>query len=292
MLQKMITDAKPYPVSGLFRPLDLRNEVMLLYDKGADRGAPTGWNTLDPYYSVRPGELTIITGIPGAGKSNWVDQLCINLAASQGWAFAMFSPENWPIQQHIKVLLEKITGKPFSQNGQAEERMSREEVDQNLELLNDYFYFIVPEEDILSVETILEKARVTVFRHGVRGIVIDPWNEVEHLLGNLTEAQYLSHELTKIRRFARMNSVHIWIVAHPRNLVKDKITGDYRPPTMYEISGGAHWRNKADNGICIHRPDYNRDESEIMIQKIRFREVGQIGKVTLRYSRDSGEYFE
>jgi len=95
--------------------------------------------------------------------------------------------------------------------------MTVEEVDRDLKTMNDYFYFIYPEDDILSVDTILEKARVTIFRYGVHGIVIDPWNELEHLYGNLTEAQYLSRELTKIRRFARINQVHIWVVAHPRN---------------------------------------------------------------------------
>ena len=107
----------------------------------------------------------------------------------------------------------------------------------------------------------------------------------------ITEAQYLSRELTKIRRFARVNQVHIWVVAHPRNLAKDT-GGNYKAPTMYEISGGAHWRNKADNGICIHRSDYTRDETEVFIQKIRFKEVGRIGKVELIYVKDSGEYLD
>jgi twinkle protein len=275
----------------LFSTLDLKDEVLLLYDKGVDKGVATGWNMLDPYYSVKLGELTIITGIPGSGKTNFVDALCVNLAAVQGWSFAMFSPENWPIECHIQALLEKGVGKPFARDGKYEPRMTKHEAEQKLELINEYFYFIMPEEDILSVDAILEKARVAIFRYGVKGIVIDPWNEVEHLFGDLTEAQYLSRELTRIRRFARMNSVHIWIVAHPRNLIKDK-NGDYRPPTMYEISGGAHWRNKSDNGICIHRPDYSIDETEVIIQKIRFKEIGKIGKVTLRYSRDTGEYLD
>jgi len=74
-------------------------------------------------------------------------------------------------------------------------------------------------------------------------------------------------------------------------LVKDK-NGEYKPPTMYEISGGAHWRNKADNGLCLHRADYSRDETDIYIQKIRFREVGKLGEMKLKYSRDTGTYEE
>jgi twinkle protein len=65
--------------------------------------------------------------------------------------------------------------------------------------------------------------------------------------------------------------------------MKDKVTGGYKAPTMYEISGGAHWRNKADIGLCVHRPDLNRDVSEIMVQKMRFSEEGRIGKVELKF---------
>jgi twinkle protein len=125
--------------------------------------------------------------------------------------------------------------------------------------------------------------------HGIKGVVIDPWNEIDHAYSGLTEAQYLSKSLSKIRQFARRNGVHIWVVAHPRNLQKDD-HGGYRPPTMYEISGGAHWRNKADCGICIHREDYTRDETSVYVQKVRFREVGQPGEAVLNFCRDTGTY--
>jgi twinkle protein len=213
----------------------------------------------------------------------------VNLVERLGWSFAVFSPENWPAERHLQTLIEKFERKPFAKDGYNERRMDRQSVIEVLGAINNHFQFIVPEEGLLTVEAILEKARVAVFRHGVKGLVIDPWNELDHVYANLTEAQYLSDKLTKIRRFARMNGIHIWVVAHPKNLVKDK-AGVYQPPTMYEISGGAHWRNKADNGICVHRPDYTNDTTEIYIQKIRFREVGKTGSVKLKYIRDSGTY--
>jgi twinkle protein len=290
-VKQIISAAKAYPIAGIFTAADLRDEVIARYHHGAGRGLSTGLATLDPFYTVKPGELTVVTGIPGSGKSEFVDALAVRMAGLHDWKFAFFSPENLPVSRHISKLIEKINGKPFAQNGFDERRMTIEEVDQCIDIMNDYLFFIYPEDEILSVDTVLEKARITIFRYGVHGIVIDPWNELEHFHGNLTEAQYLSRELTKIRRFARVNQVHIWVVAHPRNLVKD-LNGDYRPPTMYEIAGGAHWRNKADNGLCIHRPDYSVDETEVYIQKIRFKEVGKIGHISLIYARDSGEYIE
>ena len=290
-VKQLISMVKPYPVAGIFTAADLRDEVIARYHNGAGRGFSTGLASLDPFYTVKPGELTVVTGIPGSGKSEFVDALAVRIASLHDWKFAFFSPENLPVSRHISKLIEKIVGKSFAQHGFEERRMTIEEVNQSIDIMNDYLFFIYPEDEILSVDTVLEKARVTIFRYGVHGIVIDPWNELEHIQGNLTEAQYLSKALTRIRQFARVNQVHIWIVAHPRNLVKD-VSGDYRPPTMYEIAGGAHWRNKADNGLCIHRPDYFVDETEVYIQKIRFKEVGKIGQVSLIYSRDSGEYLD
>ena len=290
-VKRLISSAKPYPVAGIFRAQDLRNEVVLRYREGAGRGLSTGLATLDPFYTVKAGEFSVVTGMPGSGKSEFVDALAVRMAAAHDWKFAFFSPENLPISRHISKLLEKIEGKPFARNGFEERRMTIGEVDQSLGIMNDYFFFIYPQNEFLSVDTILELARVVIFRHGVHGLILDPWNELDHNYENLTEAQYLSRELSKIRRFARINQVHIWLIAHPRNLVKDK-SGDYKPPTMYEISGGAHWRNKADNGLCVHRPDYSTDETEVYIQKIRFKEVGKIGEIKLIYVRDTGEYLD
>ena len=34
-----------------------------------DFGVSSGWETLDAYYKVVPGELTIVTGVPNSGKA-------------------------------------------------------------------------------------------------------------------------------------------------------------------------------------------------------------------------------
>ena len=296
-VRAVIKSARPYPVSGIIEPLDLKGRMGELYDRGIVRGASTGWKVVDELYTVKPCEMTIVTGIPGSGKSNWLDNLMINLSLLHGWPHAVFSPENWPVERHLQTLLEKLCDKPFANpvkewgpNGtKTIERMPKQMAMAGLNELNDYFHFIVPDEELMTVDTILEKARIAIFRYGVKGIVIDPWNEVEHQFQGLREDQYISLQLTKIRQFARKNGVHIWVVAHPRNLRKDD-NGAYKPPTMYEISGGAHWRNKADNGICVHRPDYRTDEVKIIVQKIRFREVGTIGETALKYIRATGRY--
>ncbi len=292
-LQELVAGAKPYPVSGIFTSTDIADLVLHLYECGEQRGKSTGWPWLNDFYTVKLGQLTIVTGIPGHGKSSWLDALIVNLSREHGWPFALFSPENWPLQRHAQSIIEKFSGKTFDWNSGRDgaERIKREELEDCLEFMTDKFFFLMPEEKLMTVDAILEKARVTIFRYGVRGIVIDPWNELDHDFGNgITETQYISQALGKIRRFARCNDVHVWLVAHPKVLVKDKLTGSYKPPTMYDISGSANWRNKADVGLCIYRPDLNRDETVIYVQKVRFREVGKLGGVKFAYNRATGIY--
>lgn len=289
-LRCIVLDAKPYPVEGLFNCLDFIREVECLYEKGERRGLTTGIKNIDGLYTVRPSELTVITGIPQHGKSNVMDCIAVNMAKLHGWKFLFFSPENWPVERHIQSLVEKYLEKPFDRNGRDSARMTKTEMQVGVKWINNHFHFLYPNAGTFSVETILKKARAAVFRYGINGLILDPWNELEHEMGNMTEAQYLSRELSKLRQFSRRNGIHIWVIAHPRNLQKDK-SGKYQPPTLYEISGGAHWRNKADNGICVFREKFDSDESKIIIQKIRFRETGQVGEAIINYNYDDGNYF-
>ncbi len=42
---------------------------------------------------IVPGELSIVTGIPNSGKSEFIDALMCNLAEIHGWSFALCSME-------------------------------------------------------------------------------------------------------------------------------------------------------------------------------------------------------
>ena len=292
-LGNVIQNAEPFPVSGLFPISDLKSDLELLYDQGVMRGKSTGFLNLDKYYTVAPGRLTIVTGIPGSGKSEWLDALQVNMIAKYDWRFAVCSPENWPPEVHAQKYIEKVVSKPFVKSGWSSYRMGRDEIPSALEQISKNLYFIMPQADdeFLTIEYILSRALASIRRHGVNGLIIDPWNEIEHMQEKgEREDLYISKQLSRLRRFARRNGIHIWLVAHPQKLTKDKDTGEYKPPTMYEISGGAQWRNKADMGLCVHRPDMNNDITEIYVQKVRFKYEGCIGKAQFKYARDTGEY--
>jgi len=296
-LKKVIEDAELYPIRGLFNFKDFFPEIDSYYlGIGVNGGAiPTGWKCMDDLYKVLPGELTIVTGVPNSGKSEWIDALMCNINNQSEWKFALCSMEN-KVRDHARKLLEKHIKKPFfdARYGGSVERMSPDEFEEGKQWLNETFHLIRCENDSLpSINWVLDLAKAAVLRHGVRGLVIDPYNELDHQRPpNQTETEYVSQILTKIKRFAQHHSCHVWFVAHPRQLHN----WNGGPPSMYDISGSAHFINKCDNGIVIHR---NRDPEagpidvvQVCVKKVRNKVVGQIGDAFLTYDRVTGVYKE
>lgn len=289
-LRECLDTAQPYPLEGVFEVEDLSDRIEQLYTQGWERGVETGWEEVDQFYTVRPGEFTVVTGIPNSGKSNWLDALTTNLAAIHGWRFAIFSPENQPLEDHMARMIEKYAQVPF--NHGPTERMDRDTLRMSKAWVQEHFFWILPSDDAdWTIDTVLERAKALVFRKGIRGLVIDPWNEIEHYrINGMTETEYVAHSLKRMRQFARRNGIHLWVVVHPQKLYREK-DGNYPVPTLYDCSGSAHWRNKADNGMCVWR-DFKNDSQpvEIHVQKIRFRQTGKIGLARLNYLKPIASY--
>jgi twinkle protein len=290
VLRECIEAAKPYPIAGLHSILDYTEETLSLYRDGRKRGLSTGWASLDEYMTIRPGELSVVTGVPGSGKSEFIDALAVNLAHAYGWCFALCSFEN-PPGEHIAKLAEKYLGAPFWDG--PSRRMSETDLRRAIEWIANRFFLIRFNDDAPTIEAILEKARAAVMRQGIRGLVIDPYNEIEHRRpSNITETEYVSQLLGKVKRFAQHHAVHVWFVAHPAKLQHEN--GGKRPvPALYDISGSANWVNKADLGIVVHRdPDKDPTRTDVLIRKVRFKSVGKIGGISLRWDRATGRYAE
>jgi twinkle protein len=288
-LRECIEEAKPFPLLGILEVQDVVDDLLKLYDGKLAGGLSTGWLTVDQHYTVRPGELTVVTGIPSHGKSQFLDALAVHLATEHDWRIGLCSPENLPIERHVAKLLEQYTGFPFHDGPSL--RLPRFELAPALQWLHDHFVFMVPEDSAWSIDDLLKRAKALVQRYGIRGLILDPWNEFDHSRpSSMTETEYISRSLGNIRRFGRYHGVHVWMVAHPQKLYRQD-DGTYPVPTPYDISGSAHWRNKADNCLTVWRDEANTSgEVVLYVQKVRFREVGKVGAIPLRWNKVNGRY--
>lgn len=264
-----------------------------LWRAGLPPGDRTGWPSVDAHYTVSPGQLTVITGWPGAGKSEWLDAVLVALSR-QGWHTAIFSAENQPVEVHIAKLVEKLAGMPFGAGPNP--RVAEDSLAEYCDELR-AFRFISPRVDALSLHAIVETASEWLLKQdSKRGLVIDPWNELDHWRPpGLSETEYVSQSLSMLRNWGRANSIHVWVVAHPAKQRRDD-GGKLPIPSPDMISGSQHWWNKADACITVYRdpsPEAaNAKAVQIHVQKIRFKHIGKPGMVELIYNRVNGRYDE
>lgn len=272
---------------------EIRSEVFRLYEAGGlPRGSSTGWPSLDALYTVGLAQWTLVTGNPHAGKSEFVDALMVNLAKREPWRFYIYSPENWPLALHHAKIIEKYIGKPF--NPGPNPRVTEEDVDEAEEWIRDKFFFVKPEQANL-VSILIDNAteHVAVKSGDKLGIIVDPWNHLDHARPHhLSETEYVSMSLSAAIKAVRIANMHLWLVAHPAKMQRDR-DGKYPVPTPRDVSGSAHWWAKADNCITVHRDQVEGTQDvEIHVQKVRFKHIGHVGQTTLRYDRLTGRYHE
>src|SRR5690606_34302331 len=131
------------------------------------------------------------------------------------WKWALYTPEHKPLKIFIAKVCELLLGKRMRKG------VGFTDHEKNIakKFISEHFIFIEPEGDENKLDFILSAAESLVMRKGVRGIVIDPWNKIEHEMGKGdNETNYISKSLDKIIRFNQTHNVFGIIVAHPTKI--------------------------------------------------------------------------
>lgn len=268
-----------FPMEGVYTISDVSNEIDDMYINGLDKGV----STEIPNFNLNfvKGYLTVITGIPSHGKSDFLDYICLQLRIKHDWRGCFYSPENRPTQLHFSKMVRKISGKHWD----GENRISIEEVNEIKAYLDKYVWFLKPEKDF-TLTSILKQISAIKKRYGLEYFVIDAWNKIEHADD---KTSYIGKCLDEIVTFCEINNVHCFLVAHPTKIKKNLQTGKYEVPTLYDIAGSANFYNKADNGICVYR-DFEEQKTFVHIQKIKFDHWGTEGMAEFTYDVRSKRY--
>jgi len=273
-----------FPMVGVFSITDFLPDIENLYNYGLPAGADTGMWGFDQHLKFHKGYLTTITGVPGHGKSDFLDHIIVKLLQRHGWKGAFYSPENRPTELHISKLLKKISQRPFM----GQDRMTQDEIYEALYLLENSIYFVKPEKDF-TLESILSKVAELKNRRNIDWFVIDAWNKLEHQYSE-SETKYIGQSLDKLVNFCERYNVHCFLVAHPRKIAK-RDGKNYDIPTLYDIAGSANFFNKTDNGITVYR-NFDNNTVEVHIQKVKFSHWGKVGQQNFTYDTATGLYVE
>lgn len=244
-----------------------------------------GYPLFGAHYRMRLGDFVVATGVPSSGKTTWVQDMVCRVIERYGLKVCWASFEQDPQTDHKRNFRRWYNRMPVSKQTVDEKLAADDWIDR-------HNVFIVPDdEEDTTLEWLLEKMEVAVLRHEVQVIVIDPWNEMDHLRERgETTTEYTGRAIKTLKKFARRLGVHLIVVAHPTKLSRDK-DGKYPIPTLYDISDSAHWFNKCDLGLVIHR--ISPDDTLVKVPKSRFHDIiGVPGSVLMQFSRDDGRFIE
>lgn len=290
--------AKDVKVDGIFTIEDVTASMLHGYRNGQNRGETTGVSEVDKAWTWRTKEVNLWTGYQNEGKSLFLNQLALIKAITSGWKFAVFSPENFPLDDFFNDLIETYIGKscdPFYSNNY----MTESEYKEGMNFVKDHFFVIYPDKDF-KIQTIFDKAKYLVKKKGIRGVIIDPYNTVEHLMNNgEREDLYISRFMSQLKRFGVEEDLSMNLVAHQLTARKnDKDGGRYFKPELNNIKGGGTFADKADNVMYVWRPNRALDfkDADVIFgsQKIKKQKlVGipqDVNEITFNI-RDQRYYF-
>jgi len=254
------------------------------FRKGVQLAPTTRFNEMDDYFRWKKGDINLVVGYANWGKTFFILQMMLTKSIWDGWRWAVFSPENYPANDFYDDMVEMYVGKWL-------DKMNEDEYTAAVKFIGEHIYYVYP-EDSHDIHSINEKFRYLVLKKGIDGVLVDPFNQLDHIQkAYQREDQYLSEVLKDIKRFALLNNLVYNIVAHPKN--PNFSQGRILPVVdMYDIAGGAAWGNKTDQILSYHRPRFHEDknspEVEIHLQKVkRKRTGGKLGSfpMTLVWSR-------
>ncbi len=300
-----VNNPKEFPISGVYKASVFKDAVDDMYVNGIDRGVGIGIEGFDKLLRFVTGYITLLTGYPNSGKSDFADEIMVRLMLHHGWKGGVYSPENYPTPLHISKLARKLIGK----NWYGKEKINEQEKDLVMKFLEDRVYFIIPEKDF-SADSLLNHVLQLKRRYGIKFFLFDAWNRIEHKHSGNNEVKYITETLIKIDHFCKEHNLHCFLIAHPTKPMLVKKNGsrgeqeDFKLPvaTMHDISGGAQFNNIIANGISVYRDygvynnitkKYDNQISKVYVQKVKMQPYwGHQGMCEFKYHIPSGRYNE
>jgi twinkle protein len=272
-LAQLLKDAKDVKIDGIFTVNDVFKSMMYGFENGQQRGETTYVECVDVAWKWRKSEVNIWTGYQNEGKSLFLNQLSVIKSFMDGDKFAVFSPENMPLDEFFNDLIEMYVGKstdPYYKEFQ----MTKGEYIEAITFINKHFFLVYPENDF-KLDTIFEKTKYLIRKQGIEHLIIDPYNTIEHFIkSGEREDLYISRFMGQLKRFAVEQNISIHLVAHQITQRPNKDDGGRLPkPMLNSIKGGGTFADKADNVLFVWRPnrliDFRDPEVVFGSQKIK-----------------------
>jgi twinkle protein len=281
-LKATIKDAKEIPLEHIQTLKDYEDELDDFFINGCPKGYTTGIDSFDDIYSIEDGQFCIVTGTPQAGKSEFVDAMCLGYAVNYNFKTAYCSPENKPNKFHSAKLVKKVLGNTPKDINNNNYKMSKD-------FVNDFFVH-VDYDDGYDLEKVLKKFGELVKRKGIKVFVIDPFNKVKLKGASNNVNDYTNEYLNEIDVFCKKYQCFIYLVAHPTKMQKEDNSDTYKMANAYDIKGGGEFFDMSYHIIALRKVrEYNLVQLKTL--KVKFQHLGEPDRdIYLGWNSVNGRY--
>ena len=269
-------------------------EVRSHHKHGIPPGKSVGWAGFDKYFMLPYyGQLSLITGYPGSGKSEWCDSLALYCSVKYNWKVYIFSPQNYPPSFHIEKLIQKFTDKPFFKKFNQKEKPSLEDIGYVEKFLLENWIFINGENQRITIDGIMADLSERIKKERIDMVVIDPWNVLrQNRKSGQNKTDFLEEWLPIIEDFARVHNIQFLAVAHPSK--PERHRGVVQQMTMYDVEDSRHWADMISNIFIANRTQDDKEgdenKTDVRIAKIKDGRYGRCGTHTFYFRPWSGNY--
>ena len=232
------------------------------------------------------GELTVLTGKRGGGKSTLVGQLILE-AVEQGRKVALFSGElsPWAVRSWIVTQAagrEHLIETVDQRSGQTLFRIDRAAEAQIIEWLAGRLFLFDRRTESDNEDAVLNAFELAVLRYGCTVFVVDNLMSLELSGTDVYRAQ--SAFVGRLCAFAKRHSAIVFLVAHPRKGERgQEIAAD-------DVAGASGISDRADNVLALRRLDDGEAERAGYSAKLAIlknRGYGASGFVKLDFDKAS-----
>ncbi|XP_047537112.1 mitochondrial DNA helicase [Vanessa atalanta] len=278
-LKTLVSEAKPAAHRSITTFAALRDDVYAELTN-IDKVRGVKWRRFPGLTRLlgghRRGELTVLTGPTGCGKTTLCAEMSLDLA-QQGVTtlWGSFEIRN---SRLARTMLQQFAGVPLEQNLQEFPKFA-----DDFQKLPIYYLAFHGQQPIKVVMEAVEHAR---YMHDLSHVVVD---NVQFMLGVGDEREgdrYLRQDavIAAFRTFATARHCHVTLVMHPR---KERESEDLSTSSIF---GSAKASQEADNVLIIQDKRLTAVRGKKYLQIAKNRYSGDLGIVPLDFDKDALSY--
>lgn len=251
-------------------------------------------NFNDNFRFLGSGIITI-TGIPGHGKTEFVDQCIVDLARLHNHSTIVCGFEQSP-EEHIIKLMRKMIGTDITNPSYMMCKDNMSTFKKNFSFITDKIRHVDTTHLGGNITKILEVSATKILEmrkqgHEVKYMVIDPFNMLS-IKCKMGGHEKIEEILRVITHFSHQMNILVFLVAHPFKMKKDEKTGMYEIPDFYSVKGSSAFFEMSYHGLVVYRTGYQDGSTvKVIVLKVKQNNLGKTGETALfRYHKPSGRY--